>query len=61
MAIIRLDDNTDNVEKTLSVALLESAKSSATNKSITASDPLASSTWEKVNVLFFQCYKGEIL
>ncbi|RWR85441.1 protein ROOT HAIR DEFECTIVE 3 isoform X2 [Cinnamomum micranthum f. kanehirae] len=50
IAVIRLDDNNDNVEKTLSAALLDSAKSGIANRSITASDPLASSSWEKVPV-----------
>ncbi|XXG74024.1 hypothetical protein AAC387_Pa07g2848 [Persea americana] len=50
IAVIRLDDNNDDVEKTLAVALLDSAKSGITNRSITASDPLASSSWEKVPV-----------
>jgi hypothetical protein len=46
MAVIRLDDQLDSIEKTLSAALVDSASTGA--KSITASDPLASSTWEKV-------------
>ncbi|KAM7255546.1 hypothetical protein ACFE04_008444 [Oxalis oulophora] len=47
MTVIRLDDQPDNIEKTLSAALVDSANSAGA-KSITASDPLASSTWEKV-------------
>ncbi|KAF1898513.1 hypothetical protein Lal_00032093 [Lupinus albus] len=47
MAVIRLNDNdTDNIEKTLAVALVDSSNSAA-NKSITMVDPLASSTWEQ--------------
>lgn len=45
MAVMRLGDETDNIEKTLTVALLDSTPS---KKSITASDPLASSTWDEV-------------
>ncbi|XP_061372478.1 protein ROOT HAIR DEFECTIVE 3 homolog 1-like [Gastrolobium bilobum] len=48
MAAIRLDDDdTDNIEKTLAVALVDSS-SSAVNRSITTVDPLASSSWEQV-------------
>ncbi|CAN6932510.1 unnamed protein product [Brassica oleracea] len=45
MAVMRLGDETDNIEKTLTVALLDSIPS---KKSITASDPLASSTWDEI-------------
>ncbi|KAL0800721.1 hypothetical protein Bca101_055896 [Brassica carinata] len=45
MAVMRLGDETDNIEKTLTVALLDSTTS---KKSITASDPLASSTWDEI-------------
>ncbi|XP_057736012.1 protein ROOT HAIR DEFECTIVE 3-like [Arachis stenosperma] len=49
MAVIRLDDgDTDNIEKTLAVALIDSSSSNVTDRSITTVDPLASSTWEKV-------------
>eukprot|EP00262_Sarcandra_glabra_P002598 TRINITY_DN1299_c0_g1_i7.p1 TRINITY_DN1299_c0_g1~~TRINITY_DN1299_c0_g1_i7.p1 ORF type:complete len:839 (-),score=166.53 TRINITY_DN1299_c0_g1_i7:268-2514(-) len=50
MAAVRLDDDTDDIEKTLSLALVEPASSgaTATKKSITSFDPLASSTWEQV-------------
>uniref|UniRef100_A0A1D1Z3X6 Protein ROOT HAIR DEFECTIVE 3 homolog n=1 Tax=Anthurium amnicola TaxID=1678845 RepID=A0A1D1Z3X6_9ARAE len=48
MAAIRLDDSADNIENTLSLALLDGAKSSATNRSIMSVDPLASSSWEEV-------------
>ncbi|XP_052181348.1 protein ROOT HAIR DEFECTIVE 3-like [Diospyros lotus] len=47
MAAIRLDDDVDNIEQTLAVALVDT-KSGAANKSITSDDPLASSTWEEV-------------
>ncbi|OVA01312.1 RHD3/Sey1 [Macleaya cordata] len=47
MAVIRLDDDADNIENTLSVALVDGTNSNA-NKSITSFDPLASSTWEEV-------------
>ncbi|KAK7349247.1 hypothetical protein VNO77_06459 [Canavalia gladiata] len=49
MAALRLDDDdTDNIEKTLAVALVDSSNSSAMNRSITMVDPLASSSWEQV-------------
>ncbi|XP_072062185.1 protein ROOT HAIR DEFECTIVE 3-like [Arachis hypogaea] len=49
MAVIRLDDgDTDNIEKTLAVALIDSSSSNVTDRSITTIDLLASSTWEKV-------------
>ncbi|XP_044496575.1 protein ROOT HAIR DEFECTIVE 3-like isoform X2 [Mangifera indica] len=49
MAVIRLDDDTDNIESTLSSALLDSTNSAAsTNREISKYDPLASSTWEQV-------------
>ncbi|XP_075490811.1 protein ROOT HAIR DEFECTIVE 3-like [Primulina tabacum] len=52
MAAIRLTDDADTVENTLSLALLEpntgaSKSGASTNKSVSV-DPLASSTWEKV-------------
>lgn len=48
MAAIRWDDETDDVESTLSLALMDST-SSSTSRSITiSSDALASSTWEKI-------------
>ncbi|KAH9713397.1 protein ROOT HAIR DEFECTIVE 3 [Citrus sinensis] len=48
MAAIRLDDETDNIESTLTLALVDSPSNAATNRSITNHDPLASSTWEQV-------------
>ncbi|CAN7130174.1 unnamed protein product [Brassica rapa subsp. narinosa] len=45
MVVIRLGDETDNIEKTLTVSLLDPTTS---KKSITASDPLASSTWDEI-------------
>ncbi|KAJ7963173.1 Protein ROOT HAIR DEFECTIVE 3-like [Quillaja saponaria] len=49
MVAIRLDDDdADNIENTLSVALVGSSSGAVKDKSITASDPLASSTWEQV-------------
>lgn len=48
VAAIRLDDQTDNIENTLSLTLLDTANNGVTNKSITTFDPLASSTWEEV-------------
>ncbi|KAH0927299.1 hypothetical protein HID58_019555 [Brassica napus] len=48
MAVIRLDDELDNIEKTLTLALVNSTSNNATNKSISTIDSLASSTWEQV-------------
>ncbi|KAA8541686.1 hypothetical protein F0562_022838 [Nyssa sinensis] len=48
MAAIRLDDNADNIENTLSLALVDSRTGAVTNKSTTSHDPLASSTWDEV-------------
>ncbi|KAL8118744.1 hypothetical protein AgCh_016307 [Apium graveolens] len=48
MSAIRLEDETDNIENTLSLALVESNSGSASNKSASSLDALASSTWEKV-------------
>ncbi|KAF5745491.1 Root hair defective 3 GTP-binding protein (RHD3) isoform 2 [Tripterygium wilfordii] len=49
MAAIRLDDESDNIENTLSLALLDvKSVATSTDRSITAIDPLASSTWEQV-------------
>lgn len=47
MAAIRLDDESDNIENTLSLALVDTTKKVA-SKSITSVDPLASSSWEEV-------------
>ncbi|XP_073120651.1 protein ROOT HAIR DEFECTIVE 3-like [Henckelia pumila] len=47
MAAIRLTDDADTVENTLSLALLEPKSGASTNKSVSV-DPLASSSWEKV-------------
>lgn len=50
LAVVRLDDEPDDIDKTLSLALVEnkSSRSSASDNSLALSDPLASSTWEKV-------------
>ncbi|XP_059459262.1 protein ROOT HAIR DEFECTIVE 3-like [Corylus avellana] len=49
MAVIRIDDDdNDGIEKTLSVALVESGNAAVKDRSITTIDPLASSTWEEV-------------
>ncbi|TKY64371.1 ROOT HAIR DEFECTIVE 3-like 1 [Spatholobus suberectus] len=50
MAAIRLDDDdSDNIEKVLAVALVDSSSGSAVTRSITMVDPLASSSWEQVS------------
>ncbi|PPD79205.1 hypothetical protein GOBAR_DD23872 [Gossypium barbadense] len=49
MAAIRLDDNVDNIENTLCSALLDTKGiASVTKWGSTTSDPLASSTWDKL-------------
>nr|GMD33744.1 protein ROOT HAIR DEFECTIVE 3-like isoform X1 [Ipomoea batatas] len=48
MAAIRLEEETDNIGNTLALALIESKSGGAANKSITSSDPLASSSWDEV-------------
>ncbi|KAB2623665.1 protein ROOT HAIR DEFECTIVE 3 [Pyrus ussuriensis x Pyrus communis] len=49
MAAIRLDDDDiDNIENTLSLALVDSTNA-AVKDSITAADPLASSTWQEIS------------
>lgn len=48
MAAVRLDEERDNIESTLSSALIESGSSAAAKRSITMGDPLASSSWEEV-------------
>ncbi|KAJ1420304.1 RHD3/Sey1 [Sesbania bispinosa] len=51
MTAIRLDDgDTDNIEKTLAVALLDSSSSAVKDRSITVVDLLASSSWDSANL-----------
>ncbi|KAK6148720.1 hypothetical protein DH2020_016245 [Rehmannia glutinosa] len=47
MAAIRLDDDADNIESTLSLALVDPKAAASTNRSISV-DPLASSSWDEV-------------
>ncbi|KAK6128020.1 hypothetical protein DH2020_038223 [Rehmannia glutinosa] len=47
MAAIRLDDDADSIENTLSLALIDPKSGAATNRSISG-DPLASSSWDEV-------------
>lgn len=60
MAVIRLGDELDNIEKTLNVALLDSTKNDTSKKSITTSDPLASSTWDEVCMTLLQCVPSSV-
>ncbi|KAG8051567.1 hypothetical protein GUJ93_ZPchr0001g31214 [Zizania palustris] len=48
MAAIRLDEDGDNIENTLSLALVDTARPGTTDRSIQSFDPLASSSWERV-------------
>lgn len=48
MAAIRLDNDVDNIDKTLAVALVDGKTGANVNKGITSDDPLATSTWEAV-------------
>lgn len=51
MAAIRLDnDGADNIETTLSVALVDSTNGAVKDRSLMTVDPLASSTWEQVTL-----------
>ncbi|KAL6563296.1 Cell wall protein rhd3 [Orobanche hederae] len=47
MAAMRLDDDADSIEKTLSLALVDPKSGAVANRSISG-DPLASSSWEEV-------------
>ncbi|XP_042048217.1 protein ROOT HAIR DEFECTIVE 3-like, partial [Salvia splendens] len=47
MSAIRLEDDADNIESLLSLALMDPKGAASGNRSITA-DPLASSSWEKI-------------
>lgn len=57
--MVRLDDEPDDIDKTLSLALVEnkSSSSSTSDNSLALSDPLASSTWEKVGNVGFSCLR----
>jgi protein SEY1 len=48
LAAIRLDEDGDNIENTLSLALVDTARPGSTDRSIQLIDPLASSSWERV-------------
>ncbi|XP_061981237.1 protein ROOT HAIR DEFECTIVE 3-like [Populus nigra] len=49
MAAIRLDDDVDNIETTLSSALMDAKNNAAVkDRSIIPFDPLASNSWEKI-------------
>ncbi|CAM0881450.1 unnamed protein product [Alopecurus aequalis] len=48
MAAIRLDEDGDNIDTTLSLALVDAARPGTTDRSIQSLDPLASSSWERV-------------
>nr|CAD1824264.1 unnamed protein product [Ananas comosus var. bracteatus] len=52
MAAVRLDDESDNIEKTISRALGDNtnANSGVTDRSIESFDPLASSSWDEVPI-----------
>ncbi|KAL3639767.1 Cell wall protein rhd3 [Castilleja foliolosa] len=47
MAAMRLDNDADSIEKTLSLALVETNSGNTANRSISV-DPLASSSWDEV-------------
>ena len=50
MVAIRLDDDVDNIETTLSSALMDTKNNAAVkDRNIITLDPLASSSWEKVS------------
>jgi hypothetical protein len=56
LAAIRLDEDGDNIEKTLSLALVDTAKPGTTDRSIQSFNPLASSSWERVRKLCGTCH-----
>lgn len=60
--MVRLDDEPDDVDKTLSLALLESKGSSnSSSNSLALSDPLAASSWAKValsSISLFFCLEN---
>lgn len=61
MAVIRIDDDdNDGIEKTLSVALVESGNAAVKDRSITTIDPLASSTWEEVSFGYAEVLSSEV-
>lgn len=55
MAAIRLDDEADDIDKALSLALVDTRSAASTNKDGTLLDPLASSTWNGVSVVGLLC------
>ena len=48
MAALRLDEDGDNIDNTLSLALVDTVRPGTTDRSIQSLDPLASSSWERV-------------
>ncbi|CAL9084421.1 unnamed protein product [Musa textilis] len=48
MAAIRLDEETDKIEETLLLALVDASNNGTKNRSIQSLDPLASSSWQEV-------------
>ncbi|TVU30023.1 hypothetical protein EJB05_21625 [Eragrostis curvula] len=48
LAAIRLDEDGDSIENTLSLALVDTTRPGTTDRSIQSFDPLASSSWERV-------------
>lgn len=58
MAAVRLDDESDNIEKTISRALGDNtnANSGVTDRSIQSFDPLASSSWDEVMTVPHICF-----
>lgn len=48
MAAVRLEDESDSIDKVLIVALVDGKAGASSSKSITSVDPLASSTWDEV-------------
>lgn len=52
MAAVRLDDDADSIENTLSLALVDPKSGAAASRGISA-DPLASSSWDEVYIFSF--------
>lgn len=57
MAAIRLDEETDKIEDTLLLALVDVSSNGVKNRSIQSLDPLASSSWQEVinDLVTFSC------
>lgn len=58
MAATRLDDESDKIAETLSLALMDASNSAVKNRSIQTMDLLASSSWQEVINALLTCTCG---